>query len=167
MPPWEAWGELITDGFLYLFAVFAYTLPIYVLFACAVIGIGAIDTFSTPTGDLTPIGLALWCLWLIVAFLFGLVSMIFLNVAVVNFVRKGTFRSFFEFGELYRDFRDNLGRYGIVILILAGASMLGSFLPFIGTVWSQYAVGHLYGQLAAPPMHPTESPVERFPPEGV
>jgi Protein of unknown function (DUF4013) len=175
LPEWSDFGDKFVKGLLLTLAGVIYSLPA-LIFACIPFGFLFLTT-PTEGSNLqdamavafTGIGLVLGCIFLIyaLALSFGFPAV------YINFARKGTFGSCFEFGEITKIISANLTKYltawlisivaGIVVGIVLGlVSAVVGLIPCIGWVvgWLIGSVGgvyiftifaHLFGQVAASP----------------
>jgi hypothetical protein len=182
LPEWSDFGDKFVKGLLLSLAGIIYSLPALVI-ACiggivflipASQGTEVQDTFAAVSSG---IGLLLSCLIAI----YALVLSFYLPAVYINFARKGTFGSCFEFGEIIRIVSQNTSRYltawlisivaGIVVGVVLGlvGSVL-SIIPCVGWIvaWLIGAIGgmyiftifaHLFGQAVSHPSDPALTPV--------
>lgn len=151
LPEWEDWGKFLSDGFAYMIAALIYALPMILLVICFMViflfGVAGADAGGSEDA-LAGLSLLMVCCLTLFLMLYALFMIAFLFVGTVNYIRKGSIGAFFQFGYLWKELRANLGRYGIVAIAAFAASMVGSIIPIVGSLWSQYATGHFLGQLA-------------------
>jgi hypothetical protein len=176
LPEWSDFGDKFVKGFLITLAGLIYFLPIIIL-SCIPLGFifvtspaeRSLDAQEALTVAFTGVGIVFGCLFLIY-----LIVLSFGYPAIcVNFARKGTFGSCFEFSEITKIISTNLSKYltawlisivgGIIVGTILGivGAVLG-FIPCIGWIigWFIGAIGgvyistifaHLFGQVAATP----------------
>jgi Protein of unknown function (DUF4013) len=176
LPDWSDFGDKFVKGLLLWLASIIYSLPALIV-ACIPLGFLLVSSGAQGSDAqdvigtvFTGIGLVLGCIFII----YALVLSFFLPAVVVNFARKGTFGSCFEFGAITKIVTANTSRYltawliSIVAAIVVGIiiSLVGSVLsliPCVGWVigWVIGAIGgvyistifvHLFGQVAATQM---------------
>ena len=126
LPEWDNLGEKFIRGLVLLLAAAVYSLPGLLLFGIPMLSTILANTASGESlQDAAATGLAagsvfLACLlsvyFLVVLFIFPAVNL--------NFAQKGTFRSCFELGTIFRMIFSNLGNYLLAFLVLWAASIL-------------------------------------------
>ena len=175
LPSWSDFGEKFVKGFIIWAAGFIYSLPAIII-ACIPFGLLVIpasmegsDISEALISAFTGIGIVLICLMAI----YLLLLTIYYPAVYINFARKGSFGSCFEFGEIFSIISENTSKYltawlvsiggaivvGIVVAVL---SIVLSLIPCIGWVltWLISALSsvylfaiyvHLFGQVDAQP----------------
>ena len=174
LPAWDNFGDKFVKGLILFVVSLIYSLPALLITCPALFLPFTRGDFSREgqqalAGVIAGTGLLLLCVISIYALLIS-----FLMPAIfVNFARKGTFASCFEFGEIWRIMSRNLGDYivawliiivvgigvsfviGIVGAILAIIPCCGWILAWVLTgvtgVYIAAVFGHLFGQIGAEP----------------
>lgn len=175
LPEWSDFGEKFMKGLIVWLAGIVYSLPAIII-GCIPFSILAFsggmesgDLQDTLLAAFTGLGLLFGCL----IFIYFLALSFFFPAVYINFARKGTFKSCFEFSEIIRTVTSNVNKYltawlvsivaGIVVSFILGivSAVLG-FIPCLGWIiaWLIGAVGavygltiyaHLFGQAASTP----------------
>lgn len=175
LPEWSDLGEKFMKGLIVWLAGIVYSLPA-IIFGCIPFSVLAFsggmesgDLQDTLLAAFTGLGLLFGCL----LFIYFLALSFFFPAVYINFARKGTFNSCFEFSEIIRTVTSNINKYltawlvsivaGIVVSFILGivSAVLG-FIPCLGWIiaWLIGAVGavygltiyaHLFGQVASTP----------------
>lgn len=175
LPEWDELGEKFLDGLKYYLAQLIYMLPISLI----VVGLSAMAVVPILATRSDSDGAAvLWVLYGLIAL--GALSMISLYSVLVTIIqpalliqysKKGTFGSFFNFKEIFGIIGADAGNYFLMFLmtiaigLIASAGMLVvntvlGFVPFLGwaltvpasllcSVWSAMACYQMYGQIRA------------------
>lgn len=171
LPDWSNFSDKFVKGLILTVASLIYSLPILVLFICPAIfavmgnigrddGRGAAGLF---VGTTVLVGLFSVVYGLFISFLIPAINL--------NFARKNTFNSCFEFREIIAIMKHNLGDYimawlfAIVIGVLASVAVsvvtgILVFIPCLGWiaawvlamvagVWGGTVYAHLFGQVGA------------------
>jgi len=175
LPEWGDFGNKFVKGLLLWLAGVVYSLPALV-FACIPLGFVFLtvpsensDLQDTLAAAFTGIGLILGCIILI----YALALSFYFPAVYINFARKETLGSCFEFGEIMRIVSTNTSRYltawlvsivaGIVVGIILGiVGAVVGLIPCVGWIvgWLVGAIGgvyiftifaHLFGQVPASP----------------
>jgi hypothetical protein len=159
LPEWDDWGGDFVKGAMVFVAGIIYALPIIVLsIISAIITAIASDAF----GEVGGIGglciLGVNCLNV----LWAIAMALWMPAATIRYARSEQFGAFFEFSEIWALISNNLGTYGMAILvsIIAGiVGGLGTILCVVGVIFTSFygtLVGmHAYGQVAAVASPPT------------
>ena len=154
LPEWNDWGGDWVKGALVVVAMFIFSLP-----GMIVSGIGTgISSMASSYGSNDAsaiIGICaagsscLSALWSLAVSVVG-------YAAIIRYAQKGTFGSFFEFGEIFAFIGRNLGDYIVALLMMIVASLaaaLGLIVCIIGVFftyfWCTLITSHLLGQVAA------------------
>ncbi len=173
LPEWDNFGDKFMKGLLLAVALFIYSLPAVILL-CPVTFLPFLQNVGREGRDAVAglfVGTALIMTCLLS--IYGLIISFLAPAINLNFARKNSLGSCFEFGEIWRIMSRNLGDYIvawlITIVVAIGASFLmgivGGVLAFIpccgwivawlllaGTgVWIGTVYAHLFGQLGAEP----------------
>jgi hypothetical protein len=168
LPEWDDFGAKFVAGLWIFLASLIFALPVMLLacfYTVPVLFASNSDNQSV-LNALGAAGIAVSCIIIVYALLLS-----FLYPAVfINFSRKGTFGSCFEFKEIFRIMTANIGKYlaawGMTLVwgiaIFAIASLISTVLlviPCIGwvvawvisgiaSIWSTLVGAHLFGQVA-------------------
>ena len=172
LPDWSDFGDKFTRGLFVFIASMAYAIPALVL-ACIPLALFFIpassqggDLQDTMLGVLTGVGGLFGCL----IALYSLVLSFIFPAIYIHYARIGTFGAFFEFGNIFKIVRADLGKYltawvlslvaGIVVgLVIGLAGAVLGFIPCIGWiaawvlgalagVYIFFVYAHLFGQYA-------------------
>ncbi len=147
MPEWDEWGKFLSDGLIAAVAALVYALPAILLSCCMFLLLAAAS--DSTTGDVSGgVGLLACCLFIVI-FLIEIPLFLIYGAGLIRYAERGGLRSFFELGALWRYVRANGGQYGYAVLVSFIAAIIGGFVPVLGQVWYQFAVGHAFGQLLA------------------
>jgi hypothetical protein len=152
LPEWSDFGNLFSKGLIVFLIGLLYSLPA-LIFYC--ISIGAQFGLQEADTDMANIlGVVIGCLTC-VQLLFGLLAGFLLPAGLIRYAHFDTFGSAFQFGEIFRFIKENIGDYIIVILLSWVAQFVASFgliLCLIGILftgfWGILVTANLYGQLA-------------------
>ncbi len=151
LPEWEGnWGKYFKDGAFLTLAAIVYALPLLVPlfgFVCATVVLADGSTGEIE-GPLAFMGFCLAC----VTILYIIPLYVFLYGGLVEFMRTGEFRSFFNFRNLAALKSGNDGNprknfFLVLLMILVPLSLVGSVIPVLGSIWALYVQGHLFGQI--------------------
>lgn len=144
LPRWEAWGRYLSEGFMASVALFVYTLPIILPICCiSMLATALSDSSGEMPGIMVPLILCTVCFTLIAQLAIYLIYF----AGLIHYAESGQFNSFFQFGRLWNYVRTNLNNYGLALIVIFVAGMVGGFVPFVGSAWSQLVSAHLLGQL--------------------
>ncbi len=164
LPAWTNFGELFMDGLNVFIGMIVYASPAILLFCIGfsatllpVLGGGDEDLVGALAGVGFAIYAVLFCLATLVALALAFVS----PALHIQYARTGELGSLFRFGEILSMVRQNVANIILIFVAYLVASMLvqlivsisaiticGPFiLLFLGTVWLQLGVAHLYGQM--------------------
>jgi hypothetical protein len=175
LPEWGDFGDKFLKGLFLWLAGVIYSIPA-LIFACIPFGFILLTAPSEGSeiqdalaAALTGIGLILTC----IIILYALALSFYFPAVFINFARKETFGSCFEFGEITKIVSTNTSKYltawlvsivaGIMVGIVLGiVSTIIGLIPCIGWIvgWLIGAIGgvyiftifaHLFGQVAASP----------------
>jgi MFS family permease len=175
LPEWTEFGDKFMKGLLLWLASIVYGIPLIVLgciMGATMGGLGAFTSGNYTEGvaaATTGVGIIFSCLMI----LYALALSFYLPAVLINFARKGTFGSCFEFSAIFAIVSRNLSKYltawvvsllaGIVVgIIISIVAVVVGWIPCIGwlLVWLVTAVGavymltigvHLFGQVAKEP----------------
>jgi hypothetical protein len=174
LPAWENFGDKFVKGLILFVVGLIYLLPALVI-ACVAIGVPLVNGGFRDVGERELAGMffGTFTLSLCAISIYGLLISFLMPAIFLNFARKGTFASCFEFGEIWRIMSKNLGDYIVAWLIVIVISTIISFisgivgapLAFIpccgwivagiifgvATTWMSAVFGHLFGQIGAEP----------------
>ena len=182
LPEWDNFGDKFIKGLMLWLAGLIYSIPALILFCPLAIlpffsgnnqdGRGVLGGLFAGTALLLTCIVGLYIL--LVSFLFPAINL--------NFARKGSFASLFEFGQIWPIMSRNLSDYIVAWLIAIVIAVAASFVigliagviaivPCIGwliswlllaatTVWVGTVYAHLFGQVGA------ESPGQSVIPTG-
>jgi hypothetical protein len=152
LPEWTDFGNLFVKGLMLFLITLVYQIPVIIL-ACLSGGINAAMTQadSDMAQALTIVSVCFSCLQFVVSLVVGAI----MPAAWIRYAQYDTFGSAFQFNEIFKFIRANIGNYIIAILLSWVASflaILGLILCIIGvfftTFWSVLVSANLYGQLA-------------------
>lgn len=175
LPDWSDLGDKFVRGLVITLAGLIYALPA-ILVGCLLFSLSFVPLIAiSGQGDQgLNQGLALGSTGLLVAVsccigLYGLVISFVFPAVFINYSRKGTFGSCFQFGEIMRLISANLGDYAtawvvtiafsfVVGLVIGVLGMLVGWIPCVGWIilWALSAVAgaylgavyaHLFGQV--------------------
>ncbi len=145
LPAWQDWGKYLSEGFMASMALLVYSLPFILLICSTII---PITIFGETAGDeFIGIFVVLMCCVMVIAFIMQMGIYLVYYAGLIHYADTGKFSAFFQFGQSWSFVRQNLNSYGFALLITIGASMIGSFLPILGTVWAMLVSGHIFGQV--------------------
>ncbi len=144
-------GGDLSRGFMGFVISFVYSLPVILVSSVS----GIFDSLTTMSESNAAIGAytAIVVCFGLVAFVFGLILAVLIPAALCRYLDTGSLSSAFDFGEVFKLVRLNIGTYLIVLLgtFVAGiAASLGVIACIIGVMltyaYSLAVTGHLYGQ---------------------
>ena len=157
LPEWDNWGQYLRDGFTIALAGFIYSLPIMILLVIGGVmaGVGS----ATDVDAFAALGDVALMIFGCIGFLYGLALMAIMPALYIQFIQHGTLGACLDFRTVIEITRNNLGDILLTVLVMAGISMVASFLwviPCIGWIaglamipLAQFIGAHLYGQIAA------------------
>lgn len=162
LPEWNEFGDFLTRGFLAWVIQIVYMLPVvllYIIFAVLTIGAAAVTTDSEGQGGAGGlIGLCLMPLLFIGLIVCGAASL----AAIARYTATGEFGESFRFAEVIGNLRQNLGTYGMLILVTILASLaasVGMIACGVGVLFTSFyaylVMGHALGQ-ALPRLFPQD-----------
>jgi hypothetical protein len=168
LPEWTNFGKLFMDGLYVLIAQIVYTLPFWII-ACigfaATVGFGSLSEMSeeaAASGILATFGVT-GCL----ALIFALALVVISPAIFIQYLRTEDFGAMFRFREVFQIVQANVGDIlvtvavsiaaGVVLSLLTGVLSIipclgwiaGVIISLLFTPWLSFALGHLYGQIAA------------------
>jgi hypothetical protein len=168
MPEWDEFGEKFLAGLWIFIASLVYALPV-ILLAC-IYTIPAILAGNTDSQAVLNALAGGTILVSCIIMLYALLLTFYYPAVFINFSRKGTLASCFEFKEIFRIIRANINKYLVAwgmtlvwgIVIFAIASVISGvliFIPCLGwivgwiitglaSIWSTLVGAHLFGQVA-------------------
>jgi hypothetical protein len=146
LPAWDNWGQYLSEGFMAALALFVYSLPTVLLACCMGISIAAMT--DPQTGEMTGGAALLMCCTIFLILLIQIPIYLVYYAGLMRYAQTRQFNSFFQFGQLWRYVRANLGLYGYALLTIILASFVGSFIPVLGQAWAFFVTGHALGQIA-------------------
>jgi hypothetical protein len=170
LPEWGEFGDYLTRGFLGAVIQIVYTLPAILLYFVVIfvtVGAAAATTDAEGRGgEGSIIGLCLLPLILILAIVCGMAAL----SAIARYIATDEFSQAFKFGEVLASLRQNLGTFGmlIVVAILAGlVASLGVIACGVGVLFTSFyaylVMGHALGQ-ALPQLYPPRDIAPGYPP---
>lgn len=151
LPEWEGnWGKYFKDGGSVTLAAIIYALPLMVpIFglACA-----SIATADSATGEVEGIFALLITCVACLTIVYVIPLYLFMFGGLVEYLRTGEFRSFFNFRNFaaLKSANDGNPRKNFLLVLLMIAiplGLAGSIIPVLGSVWALYVQGHLLGQI--------------------
>jgi len=177
MPAWDNFGKKFMDGLMLALASLIYTLPVILLIGvpAAIMIVPTLLAGNSSTQDLATalytagsvVTFCLTCLFL----LYALALSVVFPAIYVEFARKGTFASCFNFKEIFGQIKKNAGAFftawgvylGISIGVSLVAGIVGTLLGWIPCLGQLIAVAvgagagiyvllvyaHLFGQYGA------------------
>ncbi len=145
LPVWENWGEYLKEGFMATLALIVYSIPA-ILPACCIFFLSAAMS-DEQNGELGGLVFLLVCCLMLFIFLLTVAVYLIYYAGLIRYAETRQFGSFFEFGRLWRYIRENGTNYGYAVLIIFLASLIGGFIPIIGTAWAYLVQGHVLGQV--------------------
>lgn len=173
LPEWVDWGDKFMKGLILFLASLVYSIPVICVSVLAFFPIMAVSNAQNNQNMQEALGWftsGVGILALCFLTLYGLALSFFLPAVLVNFARKGTFASCFEFGEIVSVFSKDMGKYLTAWLIFLIASIVVSvivsvvggvlaFIPCLGWILAWVLGGvaavypglvgaHLFGQVA-------------------
>jgi hypothetical protein len=175
LPEWDELTEKFLDGLRFFVAQWIYMLPISA--ALVLLGLGVVIPIVAGN-DRSNAASTLWIIFILVAlvvagvcFLYGLLLSILQPAWAIHYSKMGSFKSFFQFKELFRIIRGQPSNYFLAFLMtiligiaaswaLMAANIILGFVPVLGwiltilasgmgSVWSSLACYHLFGQVRA------------------
>lgn len=136
LPEWENLGQYFMDGLRLVAAFFVYMLPIFFMYILFVVGIFiSADIFdptygasSYPSGEppvaiFLMMSLMMMCMMPYTFALYGLFPVMSIQIA-----RTGSVGSCFHLREMWQLIREQIGNYILLVIIMVGLYMGGSFL---------------------------------------
>lgn len=175
LPEWTEFGDKFMKGLLLWLAGIVYAIPLIILGCIMSATMGGLGAFTSGnyseglTAATTGVGILFSCLMVV----YGLALSFYMPAVLINFARKGTFGSCFEFSAIFAIVSRNLSKYltawvvallaGIVVgIIISIVAALTSWIICIGWIlsWLVGIVGavymltigvHLFGQVAKEP----------------
>jgi len=144
-------GGDLSRGFMGFVIAFVYSLPIILLSGIT----GILDSLTSISDSNAAIGAYTTfsiCFGLI-SFVFGLFLALLIPAALCRFLDTGSLSSAFDFGEVFKLVRLNIGTYLIVLLgafvagLIGGLGVIACVIGVMLTyAYSLAVTGHLYGQ---------------------
>jgi uncharacterized membrane protein YeaQ/YmgE (transglycosylase-associated protein family) len=173
LPEWGDFGNKWVRGLLLTFASMIYAIPAIILACIPLTMLGGFS--ATQSGDLTDqaagsfagVGGIFACLIAV----YSLFLTFILPAIYINYARNSTFAALFEFSRIFAIIRDELSKYatawvvsllaGIVVGLVVGLVtglvgwipcvgwVLAILIGAVGSVYTFYIYGHLFGQVGA------------------
>ena len=155
LPEWKNLGQYFMDGLRLVAAFFVYMLPVFFMYIVFVVLMfvyaDSFDpTYSSSTGSYASgdppvmffvlISMMMMCMMPYTFALYGLFPIMSIQIA-----RTGSVASCFHLGEMWQLIRGQLGNYILLIIIMFGLYMGGSFIamPFMLVAMFILCVGFL------------------------
>jgi len=177
MPGWDELGKKFMDGLMLFLAGLVYTLPV-ILLAGVPLAILIVPTILAGNDNTQGLATALFTAGGLVSmglicvfFLYGLALSIVYPAIYIEYARKGTFASCFNFKDIFAQIKKNVGAFftawGVYLGISIGASMASGiigtplgWIPCLGqlvvvavilaaALYTQLVYAHLFGQYGA------------------
>ena len=154
LPEWADFGDLFKTGFSAVVIAIVYYLPA-ILLSCASALTRLLPTMTDidpdMAGTLFAVAACISCFQIII----NLLAAAIIPAAWIRFAQYETIGSGFQFAEIFRFIKENIGDYVIAILLALVATFISYFgliLCFIGVFftffWSMLVKANLFGQLA-------------------
>ncbi len=149
LPDWSDFGGYLTKGFLVFLITFVYLLPVIVIQACSSIPFLFENANDTMLTIFTVLTICFGCL----TTLYSIAAYLVLPAAVARYAATDEVGAAFKLSEIFKQVKDNLGTYGMVLLggiVASLVASLGTIACVIGVLFTMvYAMavnGHLWGQ---------------------
>lgn len=141
LPEWDEFGKKFLDGLFIFFALLVWSLPAIILIAGTIpaLVIGVLRGNGAGIGAFG-IGFMFSMLWLL------LVALIYPAIAM-NFSKKRSFSSCFEFSNIFSMITMDIGSYILGIIAYIGALILAALIisiPLIGWIVFTFATFYVY-----------------------
>ena len=152
LPEWDDFGSLFSKGLMVFVIVLAYNIPA-ILVACASAGVnlGVDQVDSDVAGSLAFAVICLNCVQVILS----IGASLLFPAGIIRYARQDTLAAAFQFREIFKLIRENIGDYVIAVLLSWVAGLvagLGIIICGIGIFftyfWSLLVSANLYGQFA-------------------
>ena len=172
LPEWDNFGDKFMKGLFLWIAMLVYSLPAWILF-CPFVFLPFVSRGNQDNNGVLGLILGTASLLTCLVFIYLLVISFLFPAINLNFARKGTFNSLFEFGRIWPIMSKNLGDYimawliaiviaivvsfviGLVAGVLAIVPCCGWILSWLllaaSTVWIGTVYAHLFGQVGTEP----------------
>jgi hypothetical protein len=152
LPEWSDFGNLFTVGLTYIIGIFLLSVPALILIVLAA---GASFFANFRLTELVFSGISL--LLAVAVLLYFLVLFLLLPAIYINFARKISLSSFFEFSELFRIATANISLYVmcivnifiayLAVVVFAAIPMIGGILSIFASFYAQLVVSGALAQL--------------------
>lgn len=169
LPEWSGdFGKLFMDGLYIVIAQIVYTLPFWLLMCIGtVITVGSAGLSDVNEGLATASFFTTFGLVICLAVLWWIFLVLVTPALLIQYIRTNEFGALFRFGEVFALTRDNIGDIVITVAVgLVAGLVIGvvngvlQIIPCLGTIlamvfsaaagpWLMFALGNLYGQIAA------------------
>jgi hypothetical protein len=155
LPDWTDFGDYFVQGLMSFLGCLIWAAPLIVLgiLSSAIRWATGYDLRSDQSAWYYSGQACIWgmeCL----SGLYGLFLGIVLPAAITEYAINSEFGAFFQFGEIFKYIKANLGNYVIALLLIAVAQFISGFgliLCCVGVVftefWATVVGGHLLGQV--------------------
>ena len=154
LPEWDDFGGKFMKGLIVVIAVFLYLLPIIFVMG-VILGVATVIAGSLDNDAAETVAIICPLIGNCLVFVYGILVMLILPAAVIQYALTEKFGAFFRFGDMMALIKANIGGYIIALLValVAGliAQIVGSIACGIGilfTMTSAYLVdANLFGNL--------------------
>lgn len=143
LPNWEEWTTYLSRGFMAWIAGVIYALPLILVICCPAFAL----IVAEPSGELEGLVVLLLCCMMAILFLLFIPYFMLYGAGLIRYSETLELSSFFEFGKLFAEIRENLGQYALVGVLIVAFQFVSGAIPLVGPAWYALASGQLLGQL--------------------
>jgi hypothetical protein len=157
LPAWDDFGALMNRGLQVGIPLLVYQLPV-LIFVCIATGslmlplLGMAD--EDTAGLLFGSGMGVFSCCMCIIFLYGIAASILYWGGYLRYLNDERMGTFFQFGDNLALVQQNIGDFGMAVLFIFIANMIGSLLYSTGIgaiivpAFQTYFTAHILGQLA-------------------
>lgn len=138
LPEWDNLGKYFMDGLRLIAAYFVYMLPVFFIYILFVVGMivftGALEpsyaTGTSPyTGSEPPLAfIGMWSIMVMCMMPYTFAIYALFPIMSIQIARTGSVASCFRLREIWQLFREQVGNYILLVIIMFGLYMGGSFI---------------------------------------
>jgi len=154
LPEWDDFGKFI-KGLMAFIASFLYALPI-MLVVGGILGVATVIAGSLDNDAAETVATICPLIGNCLVFVYGILVMLILPAAVIQYALTEQFGAFFRFGDIMALIKANVGGYIIALLVAVVANIIAGIVGGIAcgigvlftTMWFMLVSANLLGNLA-------------------
>ena len=154
LPEWDDFGGKFMKGLMAFIASFLYMLPIIFVMA-VILGLTAVLAGSLDSDAAETVSTICPLIGNCLVFVYGILVMLILPAAVIQYALTEQFGAFFRFGDIMALIKANVGGYIIALLVALVAALIAQIVGgiacgigiFFTLMWAMLVGANLFGNL--------------------